>query len=368
MLKVLEKRKELLKLIDTVAHEKGYFDVQDLVVYTSLPRSTLQDWINRFVDEGCVEVLEEGSGRKRARYARRRMRTLPASACRKIFTTADREHVEIFHQCRSEGCIAFCEYMYSKGNPFVWRNGLTLRQRVRIGEPDMRLDDRVSMGLEKVTVSNGLVHQHIRTYGGPSYSLTEMMEQAEGVLNVEYHREGDYLEGVIVTEALTHVAIGIDDTDSESGGGATFALTLSLLDQLSSIEGVYRISHNVAFLCPDVPYKTAGNSVSYIELAVKPELVNSIIQTALEYLKSQSKSGETGMAVKIGLKMCPELHVFARKARSSIVTMEEAMYAAKKSRIKTYEVTGPRGLIGAIASLGMLECPTDRLLDVTKKF
>jgi hypothetical protein len=363
MLKSLEKRKELLGLIEKITHDKGFFDVYDLSESTGMPRSTIQDWVNRFVDDGCISVLEECAGRKRAKYAMRRIRNLPASACKRIFTTVDGDMVEIFHECRSEGCIAFCEYMYAIGNPLVRKNGLILRQRVRAG-PVAHVQNE-SLDLEKVTVSNGLVYQYIRTFGGPAYSLTEMMESADGVLDIKYSKKGNYVEGIVMTEALTHMAIGVDDTD-DGESGATFALTLSLVDMLSSIEGVRRISHNVGFLYPDVPLKTAGNAVSYIELAVKKELVESLIQQAAEYLKAETLSSDTGMAVKLGLKNCPELLSFARKARNGIVTLEEAMAAARKSRVRTYEITGKRGLIGAVASLGMIECPPDKLMDVTK--
>lgn len=364
MLKVLQKRKELMKLIEKTVHDKGYFDVYDLEAATGLPRSTLQDWINRFLDDGCVGVLEERAGRKRARYALRRVRNLPTSACRKIFTTVDGDIVEIFHECRSEGCIAFCEYMYAIGNPKVRKNGLVLRQRVQAGRE--LLPNDVSLDLEKVVVKDGLVYQHIRTFGGPAYSLTEMMEQAEGVLDIKYKKKGDYVEGVVVTEALTHMAIGVDDTDNEDSG-ATFALTLSLLDALASIEGVHRVSHNVGFLYPGVPFKTAGNAVSYIELGVKRTLVDSIIETAIEHVRSRTRSGETGMAVKVGLKSCPELVDFTRHARNGIVTLDEAQAVAKKSRIRTYEVTGKRGVIGAVAALGMMECPPEKLMDVNQE-
>jgi tRNA(Ile2) C34 agmatinyltransferase TiaS len=169
----------------------------------------------------------------------------------------------------------------------------------------------------------------------------------------------------VATEALTHMAIGVDDTD-DAESGATFALTLSLLDLLSSIEGVRRISHNVGFLYPHVPFKTAGNAMSYIELAVKKELVESLTQRAIEYLRSQTRSKDTGMAIKLGLRTCPELLGFARKARVGVVTVEEALAAARKSRVRTYEITGKRGLIGAIASLGMMECPPEKLMDANK--
>lgn len=361
MLKSLEKRKELLGLIEGITRDRGYFDVYDLAGATGMPRSTVQDWVNRLVDDGCIGVLQERSGRKRARYALRRVRSLPASACRRIFTTVDGDTVEIFHECRSEGCIAFCEYMYARGNPRVRRNGLILRQKVKAG-PVADVPNE-SLDLEKVALSNGLVYQYIRTFGGPAYSLTEMMESADGVLEIRYSKKGDYVEGVVATEALVHVAIAVDDTD-DADSGATFALTLSLLDLLSSIEGVHRISHNVAFLYPGVPEKTAGNAVSYFELAVRRELVESIVGKAADYLRAQTRSGNTGMAVKLGLRSCPELLRFARRARDGIVTVEEALAAAKRSRVRTYEITGPRGLIGAVASLGLLECPPEKLMDV----
>jgi methanogenesis imperfect marker protein 11 len=366
MLKLMEKRKELNQLIEDITHDKGFFDVQDLVEKTGLPRSTLQDWINRFVDEGCVEVLEERAGRRRAKYARRRSRTLPTSACKRIFTTADRDAVEIFHECRSEGCLSFCEYMYARGNPRVRKSGLILRQRVGIGTPDLCPDQKASLSLERVCVKDGVVYQHIRTFGGPAYSLTEMMEQADGVLDIKYSCKGNYTEGIIATEALTHLVIGVDDTDLEKEG-ATFALTLSLLDLLSSIEGVHRISHNVGFLYPGVPEKTAGNAMSYIELGVKPELVDSIVQAAIDYIRSQTRSEHTGMAVKKGLRRCPELVQFTRRARSGLVTVEEAVAAARKSGVRTYEVTGNRGIIGAVAALGMMDCPESTLMDVRRE-
>lgn len=365
MLKLLEKRRELISLIEEITRDKGYFDVQDLVGRTGLPRSTLQDWINRFVDEGCVEVLEERAGRRRARYARRRTRSLPTTACKRIFTTADGDVAEIFHECRSEGCISFCEYMYARGNPHVRKNGLILRQRVRIGTA-LQCGDKTSLCLEKVEARDGLIYQHIRTFGGPAYSLTEMMEQADGVLEIKYASQDSYVKGVIATEALTHMVIGVDDTDTPEHG-ATFALTLSLLDLLSSIEGVHRISHNVGFLYPGVPEKTAGNAMSYIELGVKPELVDSIVQAAIDYIRAQTRSEHTGMAVKKGLRRCPELVQFTRRARSGLVTVEEAVTAARKSGVRTYEVTGSRGIIGAVAALGMMDCPESTLMDVRKE-
>jgi tRNA(Ile2) C34 agmatinyltransferase TiaS len=41
--------------------------------------------------------------------------------------------------------------------------------------------------------------------------------------------------------------------------------------------------------------------------------------------------------------------------------------AARKSGVRTYEVTGNRGIIGAVAALGMMDCPESTLMDVRKE-
>jgi len=71
------------------------------------------------------------------------------------------------------------------------------------------------------------------------------------------------------------------------------------------------------------------------------------------------------MAVKIGIKTCPELLSFARRARSGVVTVDQALAAARKSRVRVCEITGERGIIGAVASLGMIDSPPEALMDVT---
>jgi tRNA(Ile2) C34 agmatinyltransferase TiaS len=73
------------------------------------------------------------------------------------------------------------------------------------------------------------------------------------------------------------------------------------------------------------------------------------------------------MAVKAGLRRCPELVRFTRQARTGLVTVGDALAVAKKSKVRTFEVTGQRGIIGAVAALGMIDCPEGTLMDVRKE-
>ncbi|MDY6966260.1 MAG: hypothetical protein SVM80_09900 [Halobacteriota archaeon] len=369
MSKVLEKRRSCLELTSKLTRDKGYFTIQEVVDAIGIPRSTAQDWINRLKSEGCIELVEEGSGRRPARYIRT-MRRLPTSACNRIFTTVDGDTVEIIHECRSEGGAAFCEYEHGRSGGAVIdvkRDGVILRERAIACKREVEVGryPKASVGITEVRIEGELVAQRLKCFGGPAYSLTEMMQSAHGVLDVRIKRPDDYIEGEILTEAMEHVIIGVDDTDRE-GEGATFALTLSLLDKLSSLAYVERIGHKVGFLNPKIQQKTAGNAASIIELGVKSEKLDAVLKTAVTYLEKETLSERTGMAIRVGFKPIPELTRFASKAREGEVTVDEALKVARLSGVDVIEVTGRLGIIGAVAALGLSNFGPDVLMDPHK--
>ena len=108
---VIEKRRELLDLMRECTLKNGFFTVHDIECVTKLPRSTVQDWVNRLADEKCVLVKEEKRGRNPAKYMARSV--MLQSSCKRIFTTVDKDRVAIYHECRSAGCAAFCTYHHS---------------------------------------------------------------------------------------------------------------------------------------------------------------------------------------------------------------------------------------------------------------
>ncbi|MGB4197014.1 MAG: helix-turn-helix domain-containing protein, partial [Methanoculleus sp.] len=97
MSRVLERRKQLMRLMRQATLDNGYFTVAGIAEATGIPRSTIQDWVNRLIEEGCVALLEEQRGRHAARYVASSV--MPESACRRVFTTIDGEEVEIYHEC-----------------------------------------------------------------------------------------------------------------------------------------------------------------------------------------------------------------------------------------------------------------------------
>ncbi|MDO5845520.1 MAG: sugar-specific transcriptional regulator TrmB, partial [Methanocorpusculum sp.] len=269
---VLHRRSIFMQAMRRRTFEAGYFTTVDIALAADVPRSTAQDWVNRLLNEGCIFVKEEKHGRSPARYASRS--ALPQTTCRRIFTTVFGDDAEIFHECLSSGCAGFCEFHHRKAlgaAVSVSRDGMMFRERAKIGSAAPLRLDMAAVGLLSVTREGDEVIQTIQSiYGGPAYSLSSMMGLAKGVAGVQVTSGGGVVTGAVRTAALVPVTIGIDDTDRKGCGGATFALANALLKYLTESGGVIGIRHQVAVLSQDVEERTAGNSCSFIELAVEP--------------------------------------------------------------------------------------------------
>jgi len=354
---VLEKRRELLGFMRDLTLEKGFFTVNDIAGASGIPRSTVQDWVNRLADEKCIILKEEKRGRVPARYVT--TGTMLQSACKRIFTTVDDDNVLIFHECRSGGCAAFCRHHHDLaggGISRATREGTLLVEYASVADhkDDMRRiglfpDPAVGIADVRRSGKNGeFIIQKIRCIGGPAYSLTDMMSLAEGVVDVKTRRiEGSVVEGEVTTKALSHLIIGIDDTDTEEGG-ATFALALGLLQYLQKVKGVIPIAHRVVMLKPDPLICTAGNSCSYIELAVDPAAFSHVKELALRFVEDESLSGDWGVAFKCGFEISDGLREFGRLSRTDILDEVLARNVARDNRITLH---GGRGIIGALAAV-----------------
>ena len=342
--------------------ENGHFTVTDIAGRTGIPRSTVQDWIYRLVEERCILQKEEKRGRAPARYVT--SNTMLSSSCRRIFTTIDRDVVCIYHECRSSGCAAFCAYHHMLAGGVlskVIRDGTLLIEYSEVGEKnaEIGLYPSPAVGVTGVRVEGKNIVQTILCIGGPAYSLTDMMTMAEGVCDVRTKKKGNLVEGEVVTQARTHLVIGIDDTDN-SEGGATFALALGLLQYLEKLKGVIPIGHHVVMLNPGHIERTAGNSCSFIELAVEPQLVSHITDLSTRFVSEESLSPDWGIAVKQGFLISDELRLFGKKARESVITVKQAKETAINNNVY---LTGGRGRIGALAAVSFRGLSNDDMLN-----
>ncbi len=243
----------------------------------------------------------------------------------------------------------------------VCRDGTLLREFVVLGEHEIRvgLYPDSAVAIAGVYREGDEIIQKICSVGGPAFSLTGMMGRARGVLGVEVIRDGCCTTGWIRTRALTHLTIGLDNTDS-SDDGATFALAIALLEHLGGFPGVFPICHQVAMLYPEVREKTAGNSCSAIELAVETEIIEDISAEAVRFVGDESVSPAWGVAVRTGLQIPEELRSFGLQSRMQIVTMTDCLDVAARSSVL---LSGGGGTIGALAAVALSGLPTSILLD-----
>gem|GEM_PF-141410 len=392
---VIEKRRELLDLMRECTLKNGFFTVHDIECVTKLPRSTVQDWVNRLADEKCVLVKEEKRGRNPAKYMARSV--MLQSSCKRIFTTVDKDRVAIYHECRSAGCAAFCTYHHSLAKGAVFgghREGMFLIEYAALkdgissggkGGDDGNANESPdavkigsfplsAVGISDVRREGDMIVQQIRCFGGPAYSLTEMMKTAEGVCDIRIRgsesRDGagvtadgkkasgrDIITGEILTRAMKHLIIGIDDTDSEEGG-ATFALALGLLQYLGKMNGVIPISHRVVMLNPALEC-TAGNSCSFIELAVLPEVADEVKELAARFVEDESLSDNWGIAVKEGFVISEPLRGFGFSVRERVIAESEIPDIAAKEDLF---IRGGKGVVGAVAAVSFCGLATRILL------
>ena len=359
---VLEHRREYLRLMRQQTLAKGFFTVTDIHQSAKIPRSTAQDWVNRLVREGCVFLREEKRGRSAARYAA--ISAVPTSTCRRIFTTVDGDNVEIYHDCMSGACAAFCGYHHALAAgvlSHIQRDGTLLRECARIGYLDVSvgLQPLPAVGVIGVERSGDSIIQKIRCIGGPAYSLSDMMARAEGVTRVDTQHHGQIVEGDVWTQAMVHVTIGIDDTDAKDGG-ATFALALALLTHVTRIEGVLPISHHITMLNPDVFLKTGGNSASFIEVAVVPDQLENLADKVRRFVAGESLSHEWGVAIRTGLGVPRHLREYGRLVREQVISRTITEATAEKFNIV---LTGGNGVIGALGAVALAGLPNEILLD-----
>jgi hypothetical protein len=342
--------------------DAGFFTVTDIQTAAKIPRSTAQDWVNRLVQEGCVFLKDEKRGRNAARFAA--ISAMPSSTCRRIFTTVDGDRVEIFHDCMSGACAAFCGYHHALAGgalDHIERDGTLLRECGQTGDHNISigLSPYPAVGVSGIRREGEYVIQHIQCIGGPAYSLTDMMARAEGVVRVKPVHDGDIVTGKVWTRALNHVTIGVDDTDSKEGG-ATFALALALLTHVTRIKGVLPISHHVVMLNPDVFAKTAGNSASYIEVAAPPDRVIEVMEKTRRFVADEALSPEWGIAIRVGISIPGGLREYGRLVREEVITRAVAEATAELFGI---DLHGGSGVIGALGAVALGRLPHEVLLD-----
>ncbi len=152
----------------------------------------------------------------------------------------------------------------------------------------------------------------------------------------------------------TEFHIGIDDTDSESGGCTTYTAAV-LFQELCSREIPPSDFPWLVRLNPNIPWKTRGNGALSIHLLVEPNQIEKVQNLALEITESTAdlSAKRTDPAVLFLKGPVPEiLRHYSNSALHDVLTIRQASKVAGKTGVRTHLLKGNRGLIGSLAAIG----------------
>jgi len=238
--------------------------------------------------------------------------------------------------------------------------GTTLVMSTSIGEGEVRFGpasgDTGGQALKSLIVKNGKVETTWIGLAGASVGVGACLPQAEGVESVEFI--GDELVGgsrrvevKLTTPLHKRLILGIDDTDTKEKG-ATWVLGLNLAREIPV--GIF-LSHKIVQLNPHAPQKTTNCASTGVSFAMRPEEMRRAIDWSKEYVSKNTYSDQTSVTVFEGLTVPKRLAKYGVDAKESILSISDAEHVAKECGVEMHEITGRRGVIGALAAIGCFD-------------
>ncbi len=149
------------------------------------------------------------------------------------------------------------------------------------------------------------------------------------------------------------IYLGIDDTDSKLGMCTTY-LAAVLAERLSGF-GLADYPRLIR-LNPNIKYKTRGNAALCLMLGAGPEAMDDVERIALaaieEFARFEDENTNPGVILHAG-EITGDLKEYALRVVRDVVEIEEAEALAKKHGMRVHKFKNGRGIVGALASIGL---------------
>jgi len=243
-----------------------------------------------------------------------------------------------------------------------YREGNTTIYIIKQGRAKVNLTPSFApIGIEECRVVGKKVLIVVSGLGGGGVSASFSRGMADGVSEIRVIEEGGGKKmgkGGLVLPLKKILLIGVDDTDKETEG-ATYALVHNISLDIADENKVWYCVHNNIQLYPYNPNKTKncmGTVVGFIydNISKKNKIINHMVQA----LKKYSLTDRTGIAIYDGFSLPQDLVSFSESLKFRMLTdINEIYNIADKTNVNLIKVTGERGLIGAVASLGLYDRP-----------
>jgi tRNA(Ile2)-agmatinylcytidine synthase len=150
--------------------------------------------------------------------------------------------------------------------------------------------------------------------------------------------------------ALFH--IGLDDTDSLKKGCTTYIAAL-LVEALNK-DATFVDYPNLIRLNPNIPWKSRGNAAVCLRIRSDKNadyLLDMVTYYVKEYRDREDPKNQPGIALLKG-EIPSQVKDFGKRALYDVLSFEEAMSIAEKAKVRYSLISGGRGFIGALASIG----------------
>jgi hypothetical protein len=155
--------------------------------------------------------------------------------------------------------------------------------------------------------------------------------------------------------------VGIDDTDDpESRGTGHLVRDIGARIAAAGIAEVHGISRHQLFFDPRIPY-TSHNSSLCLDADISVDRVAELAEYCRGYLRAESAaSADAGLCLVAWSAVGPDVVAFGRRAKSEIVTQQEARQLAAREGVLLEGLTGDEGgVIGALAAVGLRKTDND---------
>jgi len=255
---------------------------------------------------------------------------------------------------RCTGGAAWEVHHYAKTSPLVLgarREGARNIFTCAEGRRELSLVPGIAAaGLEEVRIEGDEVALTYAGLAGGGVAAAVCRGMADNVISAEVHEEGGGASlgrATLRVPSWTKLVIGVDDTDDDRQG-ATWSTMNEIAFQLEGEGLADYLLHTIVQLFPDNPYRTTNCCATAVVLGLASAEAGPAVERARELLSQRTFSDECGMAWSIRVKP-PEAAIdFAQRAKSGMVTFEDARRAAAGTELVA--VTGERGCIGALAA------------------
>jgi methanogenesis imperfect marker protein 11 len=281
------------------------------------------------------------------------------------FTMVDEKNnlARIIEKCSAKGPVEWDALNRMRAGGVVTKTyveGNTLIMDAKLGEGNVNFgpasEELGAQALQSIEVIDDEVHTTWLGLAGASVGVGACLPQAPGVIRAKYHDfkgvgGANRVKVTVISKKLKRLVFGIDDTDSKEKG-ASWVLMLNLLN---SMPHARPLMHKIIQLNPKVPEKTTSCVSIGISFACEERNISKAMEYAIQFIKDNTLSSHTSLAVFEGLKIPDEVRNFGLSAKEEIKTPSEAEKVAGDNQVDIIEITGKRGMIGALAAVGCFD-------------